>query len=245
MSEPNYEYYRPTPKEVVYPEGDGEPMAETEPHGDAAEDVKGALRGRYSEDPQVQVGGNLLLYYVEGDPTLSVAPDVYVTLGVPKGSRRTWKTWVEGKAPDVVFEMTSKSTKAKDLGIKKGVYALMGVKEYFLFDPLDEYLHPRLRGYRLVGEDYVPLMGPVLVSEVLGLTLRVEGRELWLIDRETGQRVLPPRLRAEVEAQRAEAEAQRADSEAQRADDEAQRADDAEARLAAAVAELKRLRGDV
>jgi hypothetical protein len=54
---------------------------------------------------------NLLVYYVQGDPRAYVVPDAFVAKGIrPKSrpkSRRTYKIWVEGKAPDVVIETTS------------------------------------------------------------------------------------------------------------------------------------------
>jgi hypothetical protein len=43
-------------------------MAETEQHGSTLEDTRSALKLRYAGDPNVQVGGNCFMYYVEGDP---------------------------------------------------------------------------------------------------------------------------------------------------------------------------------
>ena len=53
-----------------------------------------------------------------------------------------------GNAP-FVLEVTSDTTQKKDLGDKKAIYQRLGVDEYFLFDPLGDYLKPRLQGYRL------------------------------------------------------------------------------------------------
>jgi Uma2 family endonuclease len=121
------------------------------------------------------------------------------------------KVWEEGKAPDVVFELTSASTRQVDLGPKKGMYEMLGVREYFLFDPLEEYLKPSLQGYRLEERGYRWMEGETLTSDVLGLELRVEEGWLRLYERETGQRLPTP---AEVAKARRQAEA-RAEQEAQ------------------------------
>ena len=79
--------------------------------------------------------------------------------------------------------------------------------EYFLHDPLGEYLEPRLQGFRLVRGRYQPLKPAVdgaLQSAVTGLTLRNEDGQLRLIDTATGE----PLLRIpEVQAARRAAEA--------------------------------------
>ena len=69
--------------------------------------------------------------------------------------------------------VTSRSTKAEDLGEKKGLYAFLGVKEYVIFDPLEEYLEPRLRLYRLSGEEYLPVVGNPIALETVNLELHV------------------------------------------------------------------------
>ena len=222
-----------------YPESDGKPMAETGIHVDCMTDLFKMLRGFFLMAPDVYVGANMFLYYQEGDPRKVVAPDVFVVLGVSsRDERNTWKVWVEGKAPDVIFELTSKSTRKEDLVEKKGLYERLGVREYFLFDPQREYLQPSLWGYRLAGKEYVRLEGEVLQSEVLGLVLRVEEGQLRLYDRATGGRILTPieemeaRQIAEVRAEQAEV----------RAEQETVARQEVEAELERLKAELERLR---
>lgn len=180
------------PDTAWYPESDGEPTAETDTHRLLMTDLIFTLEEWFRDDPQVYVSGNLLMYYVEGDPRKSVPPDVFVVRGVPKGKRRIYKVWEEGKAPDVVIEITSSSTRLEDVGPKKGLYAMLGVREYFLFDPLADYLRPRLRGFQLEGEEYRPMKDDPLVSEVLGLELRVEDDGLRLYRPDTGARLVTP-----------------------------------------------------
>lgn len=66
----------PLQREIEYPDSDGRPMAESDIHRREMVYLIQALQRRYGEDPDVYVAGNLLIYYVEGDPRFSVAPDV-------------------------------------------------------------------------------------------------------------------------------------------------------------------------
>lgn len=175
----------PFTKPVHYPESDGKPMAETDVHRREMFDLIGALDDRFRDDPDVYVAGNLFLYYVEGDPRKVVAPDVFVVKGVPKGNRRTYKLWEEGHVPCLVIELTSDSTRQEDLDSKKSCYARLGVEEYFIHDPLGDYLEPPLQGFRLEGGQYqriAPAPDGSLEIHGLGLKLRKEGERSRLID---------------------------------------------------------------
>ena len=106
--------------------------------------------------------------------------------------------WEEGKGPDFVLEVASPSTWREDVERKPGVYAGLGVREYFLFDPTGEHYTPRLRGYRLVGGVYERLSAVESIdrtlamrSEVLGLELRAKaGGEIRFHDPATGEDLL-------------------------------------------------------
>lgn len=194
----------PQVQTIEYPESDGQPMGETGFHVTLITYLLSMLREHFRDRGDVYVGANMFVYYQEGDPTKNVAPDVFVVFRVSKEERRIWKVWEEGKAPDVVFELTSRSTQSEDLGTKKGLYEWLGVREYFVFDPLGEYLSPVLCGFRLTEEGYREMQAVItegsvqLISEVLGLVLQAEGNELRLIDRATGERLLPPPELAEA-----------------------------------------------
>jgi Uma2 family endonuclease len=197
-----------TAQQVDYPETDGKPMAETDVHIDALLYLREALKDYFRDAPQVYVAGNMLLYYEEGNPAACVAPDVFVVQGVAKRERRTYKLWEEGQPPAVVFEITSRGSRLEDLGTKRVVYAMLGVREYFLYDPLGEYLRPPLQGYRLQEGEYQRLLPSgegELVSQVLGVELRVEAGRLRVVDPATGERLLTP---AEAQAARRAAEAE-------------------------------------
>lgn len=184
-----------TRTDVFYPESDGEPMGETIQHRDATIDLILALKDWFVADPLAYVSGDEFLNYVEGQPRFVVSPDIWVARGIDKTILRPiYKTWLEdGKGPDLVVEMTSPSTRRVDQGKKLRIYRDdLKVREYFLFDPLDEYLDPVLQGHRLVGGEYRPIE-PVagrLPSEVLGLHLEADGILVRLFDPTTGLRLL-------------------------------------------------------
>jgi Uma2 family endonuclease len=205
----------PLQREIYYPESDGKPMAESDVHRDVMFDLIHALDTRYAGEPDVYVSGNILLYYVEGNPRISISPDVLLVRGIPKGRRKTYLVWKEGKAPDFVIEVTSDSTRQEDLHKKKDRYESLGVEEYVLFDPLGDYLDPRLQGYRLTGRRYRLISleeDGSLRSRTTGLILRPEGTNLRLVDAATGERLLGHR--EETEARRAaEARAQTLEQE--------------------------------
>lgn len=86
----------PTQPDIEYPESDGRPIAESSLHRKVICDMIAGLEHYYRDQPDVYVSGTLLLYYVEGDPSSMVCPDVFVVFGVPKGNRNTYKLWEEG-----------------------------------------------------------------------------------------------------------------------------------------------------
>ena len=186
----------PLENEIYYPESDGEPMAESELHMMEMMYVIQALRERFAEEPDVYVGGDLFLYFEKGRRDAVVAPDAFVVKGVPKlPPRPKYLLWEEGKAPCFVLEVTSDTTQKKDVGSKKSIYQRLGVDEYFLFDPLGDYLNPRLQGYRLgTGGRYravAPEPDGSLVSSTVGLTFRPEGaHSIRLIHTATGEPLL-------------------------------------------------------
>jgi Uma2 family endonuclease len=191
----------PLKHEVHYPESDGRPMGETEVHVRELLDLFATLDQRFRDRPDVYVGGDILLYYVEGQPRYCVCPDVLVTIGIPKlPLRRSYFVWKEGRPPSMVIEITSEGSRREDQE-KKDVYARIGVAEYFLTDPLGEYLKPPLQGFRLKGRKYQPILPETdgsLISEATGLRVNrdAEGK-IRLSDAATGEWLLRPNELAE------------------------------------------------
>lgn len=201
-------------EEVYYPTSDGKPMAETPIHLAEMVYLITALQQRYRDVPDVYAIGNMMFYYVEGDARSVISPDVFVAKGIPKDVRRdTFQLWKE-KAPCLVIEITSKSTRREDIHRKRDLYERMGVEEYFLHDPRGEYLRPALQGYRLAGGRYQP-MPPApdgsLISRTTGLRLLPEKESLRLIDMESGEPL--PSFQEVQEAYRQKEEELRAMSE--------------------------------
>jgi Uma2 family endonuclease len=214
-------------RQIEYPESDGEPLGETDLHIHWIIRLRDILKYRYRGE-RVYVGADLMLYYMEGEPHRNVSPDVFVVLDCDPRFRRTFKTWEEGRAPDVVFEITSKSSKDEDASIKPQKYEMMGVREYFLYDPDGEYLHPPLLGYRR-GEGRFERIEPndrgLLVSQSLGITLELDGPDLMLRDAATGSVLLTHQEAAEAQREAAESqrEAERIAREKAEAEREAER----------------------
>ena len=142
---------------IVYPDSDGEPMAENEEQLYAMLDAIATLREWYADRADVHVGGDLLIYYRMNDNETRVAPDVFVAFGSDKALRSSWIVWREGKAPDIVMELASGSTWRRDMREKRDIYAEMGVIEYWRFDPTSNYFTPPLIGERLGDGEYHPL----------------------------------------------------------------------------------------
>jgi hypothetical protein len=106
-----------------------------------------------------------------------------------------------------------------------------------VYDPLGEYLEPSLQGYRLQGGDYermCPEADRGLISQVLGVDVRVEQGRLRVVNPTTGDRLMTP---AEAQEARRVAETRAAQEAAVR--------QEAEARAAQAEAELERLRAEL
>ncbi len=201
----------PGSAEIDYPSSDGRPLAETPLHRDVLVTAIDVLDRHFVSDPRAYVSGNMLVFYEPGNKRKHVSPDVFVVFGVPKDKPRDYYlVWEEGRGPDVVIEITSKSTQDEDVGRKLTLYRdVLKVPEYFLFDPRAEYLVPPLTGYRLVEGQYqlITPVGRQWPSAALGLHLEADGGELRFHDPITG-RWLP--TQAEIVAtERAMAEAQR------------------------------------
>ena len=237
------------PAAIDYPDSDGKPLAENDAQLHAILYAVGALRVYYSERADVYVSGDLLVYYEEGNLRVSVAPDAFVVFGVENRIRRNYKVWEEGKGPEFVLEVASLNTWREDVERKPGIYAGLGVKEYFLYDPRGEYLTPRLQGYRLVNGVYERMAAVesidrtlTMPSEVLGLELRAKGEEMHFHDPATGQALLSHA--EEHAARREEAAARRAaelraEREAAARRDVLARAEAAEARVTELEARLR------
>lgn len=167
-------------------------MGETDLHRQIMFDLIQRLERHYAGQ-EVYVSGNLLLHYEPGNKRRHVSPDVLVAKGLQPGRRLNYILWQEGQPPNIVIEVTSKTTRKEDLEKKFEIYQnVIRVPEYFLFDPYGEYLNPPLQGHRLKRGKYVPIAptrGGRLHSEQLGIDLEPECQSLALVDGKTGERL--------------------------------------------------------
>jgi Uma2 family endonuclease len=234
-----------------YPTTDGKPMAETDWHRNLMVALIETLKVFYAAKKRVYVSGNLLVFYEPGNKRKHVSPDVFVVKGVRKHDRPNYLVWQEGKAPNLVIELTSSTTRKEDLNSKYKLYQnVLKVKEYFLFDPREDYLDPPQQGYRLRKGVYQPIRAVRgrLPSQVLGLHLERSGEELRLFDPATGQWLPTPAEQKGLERQaRQQAEAKcererqaRQQAETARQQSEAARQLERQARQVA-EAEIERL----
>ena len=236
--------YVPTDDAIIYPHTDGEPMAVNDYHRQTIIWTLQALEAHYAKNPDVYVSGDIFVYYREGDPRKSIAPDVLVSFGINKKPRFSYKTWEEGKAPDFVMEFSSKGTYEKDLGEKKDIYASLEIPDYFLFDAEGVYLPSPLMGFTLVDGAYTAISPDddgSIRSSVLGLDFRMQGPEIRIFDPVANEWVQTLAEQAATRAENAEARAETAET---RAEQETTRAENAEAEAAQLREEIARLKAE-
>jgi len=188
----------PTNADVACPADGLPPDLEDEPlesvHAAIMTYLLAALRWLLRDDACVEM--ELPVQWDPSNLRRHVMPDVFVSLGVPArpGQRRSYATWVEGKGPDLVFEVASESTVDRDLGEKLARYRDdLAVREYVLFDPRGEHFEPRLRLFRRRDDALVELERPdpdaPLALETIAADVALHGEELRLIDRGTGETI--------------------------------------------------------
>jgi Uma2 family endonuclease len=238
------------PREDELPCSDGMPM-DSERQALQMDLLWETLRLFWAERTDVYVGKNQFLYFSADQVRTQdfLGPDVYVVLDVPKRERKCWVIWEEGKGPDVVIEVLSPRTQARDKSEKKRIYQdKVRAPEYFWYDPdTGEWA-----GFALREGVYEPIEGDAqgrMVSRRLNLALVTwEGtyRDVtatWLRWATLDGTLLPTneeltdRAQAAAEAERARAEAEQARAEAER-----ERAEQAQRELAEARALLARYR---
>lgn len=230
----------PTLPRIIYPDSDGEPMAENTVQFDAIVTIKENLEFQFRDYPQVFVAADLFWYPVEGNNKICMAPDTLVAFGVPKGHRGSYRTWEEdGIAPQVVMEVLSPGNRFGKMLEKFKFYEQYGVEEYYIFDPDDGLWQGWLRRDGMLAP--IPEMNGWVSPR---LTIRFEsgaGTDLKLFH-PNGERF---RSVAEIVAERREFKdhfelEQRARVQAQqRADLAEQRADSAEQRAQRLLAQLR------
>lgn len=221
------------PTQYELPCDDGVPM-ETQRHKLQMDMLIDTLSSWLEARDDGYVAGNMFVYFSLAQIRTQDfrGPDFFAVLGVPKKERLSWVVWEEGKAPDIVIELLSESTAARDKNEKKLIYQnQMRVPEYFWFDPFnaDDWA-----GFSLQHGVYQSIAVNAqnqLVSQSLGLALtRWQGiykgvEAVWLRWATMEGELLP------TSDDIAEQERRRASEERRRAEQQRQRAELAESQL--------------
>ena len=200
---------------------------------DEMDEIIGLLRARFTgfgSRPDVFLSRETNICYDPNNLNVRISPDVYLAFGVDARAirpRKLYLPWEVGKPPDWVLEIASESTGQRDVDYKPGVYARIGVPEYWRFDPSGGANHgAALSGLLLTGGVYREVeltTGPDGIlkgySPVLGLSLCWDEGWPRFYDPATGTYLEGWR---EAAARAAAAEAQRDASAAARAAAEAE-----------------------
>ncbi|WP_435184750.1 Uma2 family endonuclease [Cylindrospermopsis raciborskii G7] len=206
--------------EIVYPESDGEPMADNTRQFTWIVKIKENLEILFKCNADVFVAGDLFWYPVKGSNKIKLAPDTMVVFGRPKGHRGSYRQWEEDNIPpQVVFEILSPGNTQDEMDKKKLFYLKHGVEEYYVYDPDRISLEVSIRENNSFKEikDF-----SVWTSPRLNIRFDMTGDELVIYYPDGGRFLSPVELSnyAEQENQRAEREKLLKEQETQRAERE-------------------------
>ena len=126
-------------------------MAESPRHVDAILYALATLRNRFAASSLVQVGANMNLYYQQGDVEKKLVPDLFVVRGLAALPETSYRVWAAGRPPGFVLEVSSPASAERDRGVKRALYASIGVTEYWRFNPVGALEGASRPGQRLEG----------------------------------------------------------------------------------------------
>ena len=213
-------------EQIQYPDSDGQPMADNTLQFDWIAILKWNAEAHFAARDDVFVAGDNLIYPVEKERDLRLAPDVYVAFGRPKGYRGSYKVWEEeGIFPQVLFEVWSPYNRAQQMEDKREFYETHGAEEYYIVYPdfpmhaegwrreagklvrvadMDGHVSPRL-GFRFaLAKGQLTVFGP-------------DGHQLRKPD-EIAQELADERVRADRATAERDAARERAERERERAE---------------------------
>ncbi|MBW4561491.1 MAG: Uma2 family endonuclease [Mojavia pulchra JT2-VF2] len=204
------------PEDIIFPQGDlysDEPPLETYLHLQQMLLLLKCLEWWWPDHNNFFAAGNLTIYYSQRQRKSEEfrGPDFFVILDTERRPRDSWVVWEEdGKYPNLIIELLSKSTVATDKGLKKQLYQdIFRTPEYFWFDPKNL----EFAGFILVGGTYQPIepnFQGLLWSQQLSLYLGVHENQLRYFTAE-GQLIPTPEEVAAKQTQHAEQEKQKAE----------------------------------
>jgi Uma2 family endonuclease len=222
----DWEPYDP-PADLIFDDGE---VLESNRHRIGMNVLIRSLQQLWSDRNDYFTGGNMFIYYSSSQIRNRDfrGPDFFAVLNVDGSNpRQGWVVWEEnGRYPDVIVELMSRSTAGIDQGMKKDLYEqTFHTSDYFVYDPFDAN---SLQGWHL---DHEQQYQPLTPNENGWLWCRRLG--LWLgtwegtIDRETaiwarfydvaGNLVLLPEEAAKLQAEAAKLQAEAAKLQAEAA----------------------------
>ncbi len=143
---------------LEYDPDEPEPLPEAMEQEPIIQEILGIISSRFTDfglRPDNFLSSNTILCYDPANLNVRVQPDIYLSFGVEQAAirrRKLYLPWEAGKPPDLALEVASESTSRQDIIAKPGIYAAVGIPEYWRFDPTGGDYH---------GE---PMAGGLLVN---------------------------------------------------------------------------------
>ena len=191
-------YQRDYTDDFYYPDPDPK-RPESMLQAPVIEECGHILRNHFSGQSYVHIDTGADVYYDRQDRIRGkVGPDLYIAFDVEADEvirRRNYLVWEAGKPPDFALEVASHTTHRVDTEDKPGIYARIGIGEYWRFDSTGgDFYGYSLAGEILVDGVYQPLPlttepdGTVWgYSPALDLCLCAQAQRLRFYDRKTGR----------------------------------------------------------
>ena len=127
----------------------------------------------------------------KGRAARCLSPDVSVALDAGRHDRGSYKLWEEPGVPDLALEALSEKSWRRDVEVKPPLYEALGVREYWILDPIGKLPEP-IVGYRLHHGRYrrIPAnRSGGWFSDVFGADLLIHEGEFRFRDVKTGELV--------------------------------------------------------
>ena len=119
------------------------------------------LRNHLGPIASLLMRSNIPIRYDTENHRIFVAPDYFISFDVDISAIRdetSYNMWDIEKPPEWALEVASPSTYQRDIFEKPHIYAMIGISEYWPFDPTGGALYGQpLTGYKLVNGAYEPI----------------------------------------------------------------------------------------
>ncbi len=173
---------------------DDEDMGESTLHYKLVHYLFTALQLFLAKRSDCFLAANLRLSYDENNPLRWYAPDVLIAFGVENHERSSYHLPTEKVMPQVIFEVASEQTAARDVGENYLDYARLGVEEYYLLDPERTLLPRALIAYQRDDGELmqIKIHNNRIHSPRLGLDIVDTGKDFRLVNPATHEFLQSP-----------------------------------------------------